>query len=303
MKCIFLAVALTLTLTSSSAQDALSYRRCLNHDISPQLQKAITQDVEDRLNSLKSLQTVDVDDTSIIVPVHYHIIHRGFEPEEGYVHLDQISAQQQVLNEAYAPFNIRFDLRTIEYVNNSEWFTKINYGSQTELAMKRKLRKGGAGDLNVYTTKLGGGLLGFATFPFEYGRYKNSKKLDGVAVLYSSLPGGAAIPYNEGNTIVHEVGHWMGLFHTFQGGCRGKGDHVEDTPAEASPAFGCPVKRDTCPDMPGMDPIHNFMDYTQDNCMDHFTAGQGMRMRRHWFAYREGISFGRTRKSKHIIQY
>ena len=77
------------------------------------------------------------------------------------------------------------------------------------------------------------------------------------------------------------------LEHTFAHGCSASGDCVADTPKEAQPQFDCPVGADTCP-APGLDPIHNFMDYTQDSCMNEFTPGQVERMNDAWIDFRAG---------------
>lgn len=219
--------------------------------------------------------------TGGVVNVHFHVIHSG---STGLLSSSEIADQMAVLNDAFSGTGWSFTLASTDYTDNSSWFA-MDYGTSAEYAAKSALRTGSADDLNIYSASPPGGTLGWATFPSDY---TARPWQDGVVLLYSSLPGGSAAPYNLGDTGTHEVGHWMGLYHTFQDGCRKNGgDEVADTPPEKSPAYGCPIGRDTCRGG-GADPIFNYMDYTDDACMDEFTTEQDTRMDAMWSTYRAG---------------
>jgi hypothetical protein len=219
--------------------------------------------------------------TGGIIDVYVHVIRDG----NGVTSATdaQINDQISVLNDAFNRWGWFFNEVARTVTSNAAWYT-AEPNTSAETAMKTALRQGTADDLNMYLNHMGGGLLGWATFPSSYAA---SPWKDGVVVLDDSLPGGSAAPYNLGDTATHEVGHWMGLYHTFQGGCSKTGDYVADTPAERSAAYGCPADRDTCTGA-GLDPIHNFMDYTDDSCMDTFSAGQDSRMDAQFSTYRYG---------------
>jgi len=229
---------------------------------------------------------------SVVFDVVWHVITSS--SGEGFLSDQVIADQIDVLNSAFSGNDTEYDgsggsdspfrfavgpdhgLTINRPASNDAWFN-AGPGSSAEAQMKAALRVGDSTTLNIYSNA-GGGYLGWATFPTDYA---SRPSLDGVVLLYATLPGAGAAPFDEGDTGTHEVGHWLGLYHTFQGGCSKSNDLVADTPAERSPAYGCPDNppRDTCTNrkQPGDDPIHNFMDYTEDYCMDEFTPDQVFR--------------------------
>lgn len=218
------------------------------------------------------------------VPVYVHSITDG---ATGRLTDQQIRDQVAVLNRTFggSKSGFSFALAGIDRTDNADWFYAGTGGTQ-EHTMKATLHKGGTNALNIYTTTAGA-YLGWAYLP-DILTKPGQAYLDGIVINWETLPGVSdtwAGRYDEGKTATHETGHWLDLEHTFYGGCSDKGDFVDDTPAEKTAASGCPIGRDTCA-KPGLDPIHNYMDYSYDSCYTEFTPGQVQRMRDAWLLYR-----------------
>ena len=224
------------------------------------------------------------------VPVYFHVVTDG---ATGALTDAQIAAQMKVLNNTFAGgeggarTGFSFTLAGVTRTDNAAWF-ETNPGGTDEHSMKQTLHQGGDNALNLYSTTAGA-YLGWAYLP-DITTKPGQAYLDGVVIDWESMPGTSttyAGRFDQGETATHEVGHWLNLEHTFFGGCNAKGDFVDDTPAEKTPTSGCPAGKDTCT-KPGLDPIHNYMDYSFDSCYTEFTAGQTQRMRDAWLFYRAG---------------
>jgi hypothetical protein len=156
--------------------------------------------------------------TPVVIDTYFHVVAnaRG----QGFLSDQQVRRQMEVLSAAFASAGISFTLRdTVRYSDGSVYTARMSSGA--EARFKRSVRKGGASALNVYTWASGDSYLGWATFPWSYGGAASD---DGVVIRHSTLPGGSAAPYNQGDTLVHEVranGGALGLEEGLQPGVAG----------------------------------------------------------------------------------
>jgi len=226
-----------------------------------------------------------------VVPTWVHVV----TPDgvTGNVPLRKIREQITVLDLAFGGFyggadtGFDFELAGVTRTVNAAWYNAAP-STRAERDMKKALHRGGANTLNMYLTTASA-YLGWAYFPSIVD--SNQAFLDGIVVDWESLPGTSDAyegTFDLGGTAPHEVGHWLNLYHTFQSGCGNLGDRVDDTPAQNVPTSGCPEGKDSCEMKPGLDPIHNYMDYSYDACYTEFTAGQSQRMNDAWNFWRAG---------------
>ena len=254
-------------------------RRCATKDHDEKEREQVSQENSRFKKALAaSGQEVERAPGSVTVPVYFHVIRSG--SGAGDVTDSEINAQIDVLNDAYSgqvgggantPF--RFTLVGVDRTNNEAWYT-MGFGSQEEKAAKAALRKGGAETLNIYTANLGGGLLGWATFPSDYRKHPSQ---DGVVILYrvrarrisrTLQPGRHRDPrgWPLGRPVPHVPGRLPGAERPGRRhACR------------AVAGLRVPLGARHLQRTPGLDPIENFMDYTDDACMFEFTAGQSVR--------------------------
>ncbi|KAF2641450.1 hypothetical protein P280DRAFT_479836 [Massarina eburnea CBS 473.64] len=223
----------------------------------------------------------------VTIDTWIHVVSSSYKFEDGYVSDEAILKQMEVINEA---FNKRqFNFRLVGITRTIDADLSVVDADEGIDRLGQRLRKGDFATLNLYVVKdLPGNTAGDCTLPVSAhgGKFLG----DGCRFNYDTLP-----TLSSGRVLIHEVGHWLGLGHTFQEDSAnptcttGHGDDVADTPVHLRPTDNSCTPVDTCPGLPGQDPINNYMNYTPNSCWTGFTDGQATRMHSMWEVRKKAI--------------
>ncbi|WP_417619472.1 zinc metalloprotease [Oceanihabitans sediminis] len=222
------------------------------------------------------------DDLGVInIPVNVHVVYSNAEQN---VSDSQINSQIAVLNKDFRANNTDANQVPSEFAglvadteinftlaNTYRHFNATSAWSTNDAVKAAYPPVSPSTHLNIWVCNISGGILGYAQFP------GGPSQTDGVVVLYSSLPGGSAAPYNKGRTLTHEVGHYLNLRHIWGDGRCNRDDFVSDTPKSDAANYGCPSYPTV--NCRSADMTMNYMDYVNDDCMYMFSKGQKSRMR------------------------
>ncbi|KAJ6787085.1 hypothetical protein PWT90_09780 [Aphanocladium album] len=284
VKSLLASVLATTALAATLPRDEPQSMGCGNeHPTEEQLAGHKKMAVAEYTAAMLGTNTSPARRSDIYIDTYVHVVSDSTAPSSWYLSRDTINKQIAVLNQDFRGTGFQYVLRDVDWTINSYWaFNQDEYG------MKTSLHRGNYGDLNLYyITDIGPNHTNTGHCPYPVRNASGDTiSFDGCVMSAWTTPGGDSRQFSTGRITTHEVGHWHNLIHTFDGyNCNGWGDYVDDTPSESKPSSGCPTGRDTCPS-PGLDPIHNHMDYSDDYCRTEFTPGQIARMQSSWNAYR-----------------
>ncbi|PFH62529.1 hypothetical protein XA68_13268 [Ophiocordyceps unilateralis] len=225
-------------------------------------------------------------DAETFDPVNVEVYANIFVSKDSTERLSQgaLDNQIKIANYWFNQFNFSFTLMETKWIVDDEWAKASDFFN---LLVDNHV--GTTATLNLYVVETIGSSkqVGRSTHPTVLD--EGSAKMDSAMLALRAIPGApeSAPGYNatkyEGKAFVHVLGRWLGLNYTFSGGC--EGNVIGDIPPSLG-SEGCPIGLDSCPDKPGLDPIHNFMSYNDESCKHEFTPGQIRHMHETWHQYR-----------------